>query len=230
MKKSAATNPPKWIKLTLFLDLQLENYKKVVWENVQKFEAEFNIKHLYFARYTTLESSKVEISALTGVEFRRIVEFAEKLPGVVRTIVEYRDSGSVAHAYAYQAVKRISPFEKDLPEDHDFADVLHWMCNMRGMDYMREARLYAYRSLVELHKVSLESEQNIQAMRAFNAKAKTTQTANDLVERLNLVGRRPKGDKTLGPAPRPKRKPPFRDAVRRVYGARAKKFSGSARR
>lgn len=198
-----------------------------MWHLVKRFEDQFKIKHLYFARYTTLESSKVEISALTGAEFKDIIKLTEQIPGVIRTVIEYRDSGSIAHAYAYQAVKRIDPFEKDLPEDNDFADVLHWMCNMRGMDYMREARLYAYRSLVELHKVSLESEKNIQAMRKFNADAKTKQIANDLVERLNLAGKGPKADKTARPAPRPKRKPPFRAAVRRVYGARAKKSFGT---
>jgi hypothetical protein len=229
MKKSAAKNPPKWIKLTVFLSLQVENYKKVVWDAVQSFEHEFNVRHLYFARYTDLETSRVEISAHTGAEFRNIIEFAEKIPGVIRVSVAYRDSGSLAHAFAYQAVKKIAPFEKDLPEDNDFADVLHWMCNMRGMDYIREARLYSYRALVELHKLALESEKNLKAMRDFNAKARTTQIADDLVERLNLAGKRPKVDKTHGPAPRPKRKKSAPSAARKVFAGRVRKLYAPAR-
>lgn len=230
MKKSAAPNVKQWIKVILHLRLDLEKYKEIVRRYIIEFEDNFKIKHLYYARYTGLESSTVEISALTPADWKAIREFFEKQAGITHVEVLERDSGSLAHAYAYQAVKRIKPYEPDLADDNDFADVIHWMANMRGMDYIREARLYSYRALVELHKLAVESEKNLQAMRNFNHRARTTQVASDLIERLNLSGKRPKVDKAVGPAPKPTRKLLVRVASDKVPAVRRKKSSGSARR
>lgn len=230
MKKSATPSVEKWIKVIVHLELDLEKYKELVRQHVVEFEDKFEIDHLYYARYTDLQSSTVEISAFTSADWKAIREFFKKREGITHTEIVLRDSGSLAHAYAYQAVKYIKPFEADIPEDHDLADVLHWMCNMRGMDYIREARLYSYRAVVELHKLAIESEKNHQALRNINARARGLQIASDLVDRLNLAGKRPKVDRTLDSAPRPTHKPPGRAASHKSGVAPRKKLSGSTRR
>jgi len=54
---------------------------------------------------------------------------------------------------AYEAVKRmkepsLEP-ENDSPsKDTEFLDVVHWMANMRGLNYIREIRYYAYAATV----------------------------------------------------------------------------------
>lgn len=190
----------------------------------------FKIKHLYYARYTNLENSTVEISALTGADWAVIKRFF-KQPGIVKVVIEDRGTGSLAHAYAYQAVKRIKHYEKDLADDNDFADVAHWMCNMRGMDYLREARFCAYRALCLTHQVALESEKNTAIMRKFNAKVRNHEVAESLVERLNLLGGKGRASAKPSPhdpPPRPQRS--GRAASGKAHGSSRSRSSGSARR
>jgi hypothetical protein len=235
MKKSATPARITWIKIIIHLKIDLEGYKEIVRKLVANFEVAFKVKHLYYARYTGLESSTVEVSALTGADWNEIKKFFKRpgaflTGGVVKVEVMDRGVGSLAHAYAYQAVSRIKPFDKDLADDNDFADVMHWMCNMRGMDYVREARLYAYRALVLLHQNALESEKNIQAMRKFNAKARTTLIAEELAERLNLLGMA-RGRAKPGPhdpPPQPRRS--GHAASGKGHGSSHFRSSGSARR
>lgn len=222
----------RWIKITVFLTL--DNHAGLVRGLVPRFESEFSVKHLYYARYTTLETSTFEVSALTAADWNDIKRFFKRTGGVIKVKVEDRGSGSIAHAYMYQAVKNLPVFEKDLAEDDAFLDLIHWASNQRGMDYVREARAYTYASLRILHKTALESSQNIASMRQFNASVKTHDVAASLVERLNLLGAKAgKAQKKVkvasdDPGPPPKRS--GRVASRKAPGSKHSKSSGSARR
>ena len=200
-----------------------------------QFEDNFRVKHLYYARYTSLESSAVEISAFTEANWRAVEKFFLKNKGVLKVDIIDRSSGSLAHAYAYQAVKRIKPYEEDLAQDDAFLDVLHWFCNMRGLDYVREARAYTYASLRILHQTALETEKNFDAMRQFNADAKSRHLATSLIERLNLLGAKKPGKvrisaKAAVGGPQPPQKRSGRAAARKVPGSKHSRSSGSARR
>src|SRR5690349_6033520 len=56
-----------WFKVIIRLQLNLENYKDLVKGVALLFERVCDAQHLYYARYTTLDKSTVEISALTTV-------------------------------------------------------------------------------------------------------------------------------------------------------------------
>jgi hypothetical protein len=189
-----APRPVQWLKIILHLRLDMVDYKQRIAAIVLQFEREFGVKHLYYARYTTLESSTVEIAAETYVARESIRKFFLAIKDVRAAVVETRDTGSYAHAYAYQAVKRLPPYEKDLAEDDAFLDLIHWTANQRGLDYIREARAYTYATLRILHKTALESSQNIAAMREFNRKSRHLSTMEDIADRLNLLA--PKKDKS----------------------------------
>lgn len=226
--------PYLWLKITLHLPLNLENYKQITRDLVARFEATFHVKHLYYARYTSLESSTVEVSALTNADWKFIEKFFVQNKSVLKVEIVDRSTGSVAHAHAYQAVKRIKPFASDLAEDHDFLDVIHWMCNQRGLDYVREARLYIYAALRIVHKTALESSQNFEIMRRFNTSVRSHAVASSLMARLNLLGEKPgKGrssSKSAVNGPRPPQKRSGRAAARKVPGSKHSRSSGSARR
>lgn len=156
MKKSKE----RWLKIVVSTEPRA-NSGPLVAATVRALESRIRPKHLYYARYSSYTDagamdSKYEVSLLTAVHERKIKDFFRKLSTVRKVEIEFRDSGSVAHAMAYQAVKNISPFSKDAADDNDFLDVLHWMCNMRGLDYLREARLYGYGATRILHLKALE--------------------------------------------------------------------------
>lgn len=132
---------------------------------VESFETKFRIEHLYYAHYSTLEASSIEVSAATKATDADICQFFKRTKGVTRVKVEFRGTGSLAHAYAYQAVKRIVPYAKDLADDIEFLDVIHWMCNQRGLDYLREARLYQFGALRLVHQQALEQDKALRIMR-----------------------------------------------------------------
>lgn len=177
-----------WIKVIIRLQLDLEHYKDTARAVVLLFECACDTRHMYYARYTSLDSSTIEISALTGVSSTCITRFLLQVKGVENVDVQDRGTGSLAHAHAFQAVKHLEPFNQDLAEDNAFLDVLHWMCNQRGLDYLREARLFAFRTLCLTHSTAIESTRNMETMRKFNAKTRLAQAVDGLAERLKLNG------------------------------------------
>lgn len=237
----AASDPPQvaparevWVKITVHLALIIKNYQKFVPSLVARFETAFRVKHLYYARYTTLKSSTIEISALTSANWRSIEVWFLAVRGIYHVNIVDRTTGSLAHAYMYQAIKRLPAFDKDLPEDDALLDVLHWGMNQRGMDYIREARAYTLASLRILHKMALESASNLEAMRQFNREASKHSIAQSLVERLNLLGRKAgRGRKTAkaaanGPAPTPPKSAPAGAGI--ACGSKRSRSAGSGRR
>jgi len=226
--------PYLWIKITLHLPLNLENYKQFVCDLAIRFESVFRVKHMYYARYTDLDSSTVEISAHTDADWGLIKKFMMQTRLVDKVEIVDRTTGSVAHAHGYQVVKRLKPYAEDLAQDDAFLDVLHWQCNMRGLDYVREARLYLYAALRIIHKTALESSQNIASMRRFNSDVTARATVSSLVARLNLLGRKAgkgrKSVKTVSDDPGPPPKRSGRAASRKGRGSKHSKSSGSDRR
>jgi hypothetical protein len=184
MKKSL---PGKWIKIIVQLKQTVDNYRAVTRKIVEDFERGFKVKQLYYARYVDLESIRFEISALTDIDWETLRVFFRLYSEVLKVEVVDRGEGSLAHAYAYQAVKCLPDFDRDAPDDDALGDVVHWMCNMRGLDYIREARFYSYGALNIAHRTAIESEKNLNTLRTFNVKARMARTAEELSSRLSLA-------------------------------------------
>jgi hypothetical protein len=155
-----------WIKATVHLKRAAGPLTVLSQRHTAAFEKHFKIKSLYFARYSDLSQHQFEVSAKTQATFRQIKDFFRKCLGVSRVEVEWRGTGSEAHACAYQAVKRLPGHYEDAAQDREFVDVIHWMCNMRGLDYARELRFYGYATLVVAQVVISASEANLVAMEA----------------------------------------------------------------
>jgi hypothetical protein len=145
--KLAGESGTKWLKIIVTLKNDAPS-TEIAWGWVQKFEEAFGIKNLYYARYQDLLKSSFEVSAETTADEARIKRFFRRSRHVIGVKVENRGTGSLAHAIAYQAMKHIKPVEEDTAQDKEFLDVIHWMNNMRGHDYMREIRFYNYAALV----------------------------------------------------------------------------------
>lgn len=145
-----------WIKVVVGVKLSAD-LRSVARELVSRFEALFKVQHLYYARYVDLETRSFVITALTNVDAASIKTFFRGV-GVKSVKVEVVGTGSLAHAYAYQMVKHLERFDSDAPQDTEFLDVIHWACNMRGLDYLRESRLYTYAAAKLLHQLGHDQD------------------------------------------------------------------------
>jgi len=157
----------RWVKIICNLSPKLnEQGRRAIAKGwTESFEIKFHVEHLYYARYTDLTASRFEISAQATATDKQIEKYFKSASGISKVKIELRGTGSLAHAYAYQAVKHMKAFDVDAPNDSDFLDVVHWMCNQRGLDYAREARLFTYRSLDLLHSIA-HSQDNMQRIAA----------------------------------------------------------------
>lgn len=150
----------RWVKIicTLAPTLNEQGRKAIAKGWTESFEIKFHVEHLYYARYTDLTASRFEISAQVAATDKQIEKYFKAASGIKKVKIELRGTGSLAHAYAYQAVKHLKAFDVDAPNDNDFLDVVHWMTNMRGLDYAREARLMAYRAFEVIHGVATSQD------------------------------------------------------------------------
>lgn len=147
---SRAKAKPVWLKIILTTEWKMNALAPVA-AAVEKFEKRYKVPHLYFARYTDAERSTYEVSALVHADKRSIHKFFMATEGILRVKIEHRGTGSLAHAFAYQAVKHLRhaviATTASAKEDQDqLLDVLHWMCNMSGYSYLAEAALYNHAS------------------------------------------------------------------------------------
>lgn len=231
-EKSILENiPPAWLKLTIYLKLDLENYKGVIANLALRLESGFTINHMYFARYTDVNSSTAEITVFTSATPEVLRRFCLRTNGVTKVTCENRGTGSLAHAYAFQMVKYLSSFSEDIADDKGFLDVIHWACNMRGLDYLREARLFAYRATSIVHNIALESDKNLEVMREFNSRVRERSARDRLTTRLNLMAEKVPSkavdrNSALGPPPKPR----ARADAHKGRAAQAKKSARSAHR
>lgn len=158
MKKPSTE--PKWLKVTVYFqpDLDLAREGLAI---VNCFEMCFGIKNLYFSRYVDLVKNSIEISCLTDTKYKAIKAYFKSRRAVLAVAVEDRGSGSMAHVFAYQAVKRLAYHEKDDNAGwNEFLDVVHWMSNMNGYDYCREIRFYGYAAFCFANQLTAQSEAN----------------------------------------------------------------------
>lgn len=184
----------KWLKITAWVN-NSQDRKEAIRKMVRCFESDFRVRHLYYARYCTLEESRFELSAFTEITDSVIKRFFKRFKEVTRVEIIERGTGSLAHAYGYQAVKNLDAFVTDQANDDQFLDLLHWMANMRGLDYLREARLFSYRALCLTHQVAIESDKNVEIVREFGKKFRHVTAARALATRLNLAGKGREWDK-----------------------------------
>jgi hypothetical protein len=131
----------RWIKIIVALKLGMPGVS-VAQTLAVKFKKVFHVEHLYFARYENELSSTFEISALTGADWPKIKRWFKAHTPVAGIKIELRGTGSMAHALAFEAVMTLPPEDPKKAADDPLHDVIHWMCNMRGLDYMREVRFY----------------------------------------------------------------------------------------
>lgn len=150
----------RWVKITCQLapTLNEQGRKAIARGWTESFEIKFHVEHLYYARYTDLHSARFEVSAMVAATDGQIEKYFKTASGIKKVKIELRGTGSLAHAYAYQAVKHMKSFDADAPTDDDMLDVMHWMCNQRGLDYAREARLFSYRSSCLAHALALNQD------------------------------------------------------------------------
>lgn len=102
--------------------------------------------HLYYARYTGALESRLDIYFLSPVRVPINKEALQSKRGEYRWIKvvgpEIVD-GSFGHAAGFECVVRCAAAFKELTVDQQrfqFLDVIHWMQNMMGYDYVDEAR------------------------------------------------------------------------------------------
>lgn len=157
----------RWVKIICHFSPKLnEQGRRTIAKGwTESFEIKFHVEHLYYARYSDLTAARFEVSAQVAATDKQIEKYFNTAAGISKVKIELRGTGSLAHAYAYQAVKHMKAFDVDAPNDNDFLDVVHWMCNQRGLDYAREARLMAYRAFEVIHGVA-NSQDNMQRIAA----------------------------------------------------------------
>jgi hypothetical protein len=179
---------------------------------VEEFETQFKVPAIYYARYVNQDSYKIEVSAFVADDPKAIKKWWRKHKAVVGVTIENRDPGSNAHACAYQVVKRLPERVGDFADDKEMMDVVHWMCNMRGYDYMREIRFYAYAAVVFSDMLA---KQNDRALENLIARGK---------------GKAPVSAQPGKVSPGSKPAKSSRAAARKVPARRPKKSAGSSPR
>lgn len=101
--------------------------------------------HVYFARYTGALESRLDVYFLTAkpMPIRQTLQCKRKQMRWTRIDGPVPCSGSFAHAAGCEAVLVATALMKDMPlqqRREQFIDVVHWMYNMFGIDYVDEAR------------------------------------------------------------------------------------------
>lgn len=132
-----------WIKIIVALRLDV-NAVAAAPALALKFKNLFHVEHLYFARYETEQTSTFEVSAaVSNVSIAKIKRWFRNQKDVAGVAIENRGTGSMAHAMAYKAVMMLPPVEPGKP-DSQLMDVVHWMANQRGLNYIKEIAFYGH--------------------------------------------------------------------------------------
>jgi hypothetical protein len=102
---------------------------------------------LYYARYTGALESRLDIYFATTkpVPPKETLRLPKKLVRWTKVVGPTPCAGSAAHGWAFDAVLRISAALSAMPAEqmrNQFIDVIHWMHNMFGIDYVDEARCH----------------------------------------------------------------------------------------
>lgn len=155
---------PIWIKITVSFTNGVD-LTYVAPPLIKAFGEKFKVEHMYFCRYVNLTGNTFELSALTDATTTAIRKFF-RCQSVTSIKIENRGSGSLAHALAYRVVSGLDQFNVDEAEGWNrFLDVVHWMCNMRGYDYVREIRFYNYAAYCFANQVIKNNDPTTAALR-----------------------------------------------------------------
>lgn len=148
-----------WIKITAMFEPGFDLAVRGLAE-VRAFEAHFRIQHLYFSRYVTTLKNSIEISCQTNANPKSIRRWFNNKSYVLAIAIENRGTGSLAHAHGYRLICALPPSDKDGEVSwNDMLDVFHWMCNMRGYDYLREIRFYSYAAFCFSNQVAKQNDE-----------------------------------------------------------------------
>lgn len=101
--------------------------------------------HVYFARYTGALESRLDVYFLapSRVPIKETITSKRGEFGWIKIVGPEVVEGSLAHAAGWETVVRCYACFSSMPPEQrrsQFIDVLHWMQNMMGFDYVDEAR------------------------------------------------------------------------------------------
>jgi hypothetical protein len=148
-----------WLKVTVAFEPSF-NLAYSGLDVAQCFEAKFKIQNMYFSRYVTTLKNSLEISCQTAANVKAIRRWFQAKNYVLGLTIENRGSGSMAHAHAYRAISAMALADRDKEDSWDpMLDVIHWMCNMRGYDYLREIRFYGYGAFCFANQVAHQNDE-----------------------------------------------------------------------
>lgn len=101
--------------------------------------------HVYYARYTGALESRLDIYFLapSTMPVKQALITQKREYGWTKIVGPEIVQGSLAHASGFETVVRCAALFSEMPPEQrrfQFIDVLHWMQNMMGFDYVDEAR------------------------------------------------------------------------------------------
>ena len=101
--------------------------------------------HVYYARYTGALESRLDVYFLapSTIPTKQVMKTKTGDFGWTKIVGPEVVEGSLAHASGFETVIRCFASFSNMPPEQrrsQFIDVLHWMQNMMGFDYVDEAR------------------------------------------------------------------------------------------
>ncbi len=148
-----------WLKVTIMFQPDFDLACSGL-DVAHSFEAKFKIQNMYFSRYVTNVKNSLEISCQTTANPKSIRRWFHAKSYVLGLAIENRGSGSMAHAHAYRAISALPLAPKDTEESwNPLLDLIHWMNNMRGYDYLREIRFYGYAAFCFANQVARQNDE-----------------------------------------------------------------------
>jgi hypothetical protein len=175
----------KWQKINVWLKFSTADIHATATKIANDFCAQLYPQHMYFATYATTAFIRVEISALFFSRRNDLTKFFKKFSEVKNFNVQPRGTGSLAHARAYQMVRALEPVDGDW--DKQLADVIHWIFNMRGYNYMRELLFYNQAGVALAHHLATEGDEYMKKHYAIKVEEEKVPAAA-----LESLGRSPR--------------------------------------
>lgn len=113
-----------------------QHLNEEAWKEVERIERVAQSDLLYFARYSDPKGNKLVVKVHTA----RSCAVLKRLLGLDSTdVIVMSEPGSTAHAHGYRIIKA-SRTQKD--PSRMLYDVVHWMMNMAGHNYLTEVEEY----------------------------------------------------------------------------------------
>lgn len=140
--KSLAARPESWRKYSFYFDTQ-EDCNRLALPLAACMRG--RVPKVYFARYNNATEHRVDLyfAATTPLPKNDILAGLKKEMRWHHVIGPVACEGSDAHAAGFDAVLRLAHALNKLPVETQrgqWCDVIHWMHNMFGIDYVDEIR------------------------------------------------------------------------------------------